>query len=446
MYPSTWNEVTGIFVHEQVKELIKQGCEIKVVSAVPWAPFPMNKLKQKWRDYSRVPLKDTLEGVEIYRPRYLTVPRGNVLGISGYLMYRGIRKVIAEIYTAFEFDIIHAHTVFPDGVAGALLRKHMIDKPLCITAHGSDVRLLSQNPLCKDQIIRVLVASDAIISGHPEITGLVRHLGRDEVAEIPNGVDLEKFNPRISGDRIRKECNVREEHIISFIANLIPFKDPETFVRSVPLVLRERDDIRFLVVGDGPLRVSIENLSRALEVDEYVIFAGRRKDVNLILAASDIFVALSPVENIWSTTILESMAAGTPCIVTKAGTTERHLMHGETAYLIEKKNPKALAEAILHLLSNKEMCLKLAQNGRRLVQERFDIRQSGKQIRELYSHMLSRKIRTSSMRRRSHASDATRSKEAASKSEGQGYRNLGVLSFVTAFIRVFYGFGRWGFP
>jgi len=384
MYPSTFNEVAGIFVHEQVKALIEKDVEVRVVSPVPWTPFPINKLKQRWRGYSEISPKGTLEGVKIYYPRYPAIPRGNVVGASGYLMYAGIRKFVTEFYKVFRFNIMHAHAVFPDGVAGMLLANHITKKPLCITVHGSDVRMLSQNPLCKPQIVRALITSDAVISGHPEITQLVKHLGRSEVHEIPNGVDLEKFSPEISGDQVREELNIKNKHIVSFIANLNPFKDPETFIRSIPLVVKDRNDVRFCVVGDGVLRTYLEVLTQGLGVGKYVSFTGCRKDANLILAASDIFVALSPVENIWSTTILEAIAAGIPCIVTRAGTTEKYLAHERTAYLIEKKNPKVLAAAILYLLNNKEMREKLAQNGRDIAKQFFDIRRSARKIIELY--------------------------------------------------------------
>ena len=55
MYPSAFNEVAGIFVHEQVKALIEKGVAVRVVSPTPWSPFPINRLKRKWRKYSQIP-------------------------------------------------------------------------------------------------------------------------------------------------------------------------------------------------------------------------------------------------------------------------------------------------------------------------------------------------------------------------------------------------------
>ena len=55
MYPSTFNEIGGIFVHEQVKALVSKGVEVQLVSPVPWTPFTINYLSSKWKKYNNIP-------------------------------------------------------------------------------------------------------------------------------------------------------------------------------------------------------------------------------------------------------------------------------------------------------------------------------------------------------------------------------------------------------
>jgi hypothetical protein len=76
MYPSTANEVSGIFVHEQVKALVEKGVDVRVVSPVPWAPFPINQMTQKWKAYSRIPAQSVWDGIKVSYPRYLAFPKG----------------------------------------------------------------------------------------------------------------------------------------------------------------------------------------------------------------------------------------------------------------------------------------------------------------------------------------------------------------------------------
>ncbi|MCU6396786.1 hypothetical protein KW820_22930, partial [Enterobacter quasiroggenkampii] len=86
MYPNTMNEMAGIFVHKQVKALMNEGCEVKVVSPIPLAPFPLGLISSKWKKYSEIPKNRILEGVEIYHPRYLEFPKGILFSKSGYFM------------------------------------------------------------------------------------------------------------------------------------------------------------------------------------------------------------------------------------------------------------------------------------------------------------------------------------------------------------------------
>lgn len=88
LYPNTMNPVRGIFVHEQVQELIRQGCEVRVVSPVPWSPIPLSWLLDNYRSLARIPHKALWYGVEVRYPRYRLFPRGYFLNIPvGFIIW-----------------------------------------------------------------------------------------------------------------------------------------------------------------------------------------------------------------------------------------------------------------------------------------------------------------------------------------------------------------------
>lgn len=76
MYPSSFNKISGIFVHQQVKALVEEGCEVKVVSPIPYAPYMLSFLNKKWKAYRNVPYRDNIDFIDIYHPRYIEFPRG----------------------------------------------------------------------------------------------------------------------------------------------------------------------------------------------------------------------------------------------------------------------------------------------------------------------------------------------------------------------------------
>jgi hypothetical protein len=109
-YPYRGNEVSATFVNEQVEELVRQGCEVKVISPVPWTPFPLNRLSSKWREYSNILREDIFNGIEVYYPRAITFPRNLFKEWSGKLVYAGIRRTVRQLVKAgYHFDILHTN-------------------------------------------------------------------------------------------------------------------------------------------------------------------------------------------------------------------------------------------------------------------------------------------------------------------------------------------------
>lgn len=103
---------------------------------------------------------------------------------------------------------------------------------------------------------------------------------------------------------------------------------------------------------------------------------------------SDIFCALNPLENIWSTTIQEAFAAGVLCTITKAGITETHLKHEETAYLIKSLSPRERAKAILALLENDTLRLTVSENEKNLAKDKWTIQKTTEELIKIYGKML----------------------------------------------------------
>ena len=247
-------------------------------------------------------------------------------------------------------DLIHAHWLL-SGFIG-LLVKTVTGKPLVITVHGSDVR---GTPKAITKFI--LSRADEVISPHPEITDILADLGLS-FTEILNPVDDEKIK---SGDphKVRLEFGLNGYFVVLFLARLDEFKDPLSLITSASAV---KNDMRFLIVGDGPLRKQAEDLAKELNVADKVVFTGFRSDIPDILASSDLYVALSPTENIWSVSLVEAMTASKPCVVTKSGRTTDMLKHKQDAYLVDPSNPSEIAKALDELFEDEQLRALLGRN------------------------------------------------------------------------------------
>ena len=192
MYPSTFNEIGGIFVHKQVKALVPKGVEVQVVSPVPWTPFPINYFSPKWKKYSAVPEKTVYEGINIWYPRYLTFPRAWFFASSGQRMYWGIKDVVANIYQKFQFDLIHAHVALPDGYAGMKVAQKY-KKPFIVTIHGQDLQqTIFKSEKCKRNIEKVINFSEKTISVSKKLKKVGEkylEVNKNKIIVVSNGIN-----------------------------------------------------------------------------------------------------------------------------------------------------------------------------------------------------------------------------------------------------------------
>lgn len=345
-------------------------------------------------------LQENMGGLKVYRFSYFYPYNLQKVSYGNGIPYNIKRNYLAKIEVPLFFlselfstikvikkekiDIIHAQWILCGLIA--ILTKKLIKKPVVLTVRGSGLRMLPRS-ISKF----ILDNTDAIISPHPELTEIIKSLGRNDVTEIHNIIDDDQFNSNIDTSSFKKEFNIGNEHIISFIARLNEFKDPITFVKAVPYVLEKNKNVRFFMVGDGILKSKISKYIEKLNIQKSITVTGDRGDVNVILRVSTVFTALSPIENIWSNVVVEAMKCGVPCIVTKSGTTKEYLNNKVNAYLISPKNEKELAKAILYLIEHEELRENLAKNGMILMEKSGFLKEDIiKKVVEIYEGLLNK--------------------------------------------------------
>jgi len=277
--------------------------------------------------------------------------------------------IIKTLKVAKKSDLIHVNWTLA-GIPG-LIAKKIYKKKLLLSEHGAGIR--SMPGFVNRFILKNL---DCIISSSIEQDDIIRYLGwKKRIYDIKNISDTKRFEKRIDTKKFKSKYQLKKNPIVTFMARLVPFKDPITFVKAIPIILRKNPKVKFLIVGDGPLKNEILLFIRKNKLEKNVFLLGKRDDVNIILQASTIYAALGPKSNLFSGGIREAMISKVPCIITKAVTDfgkiyePRYYRHKEYAYLIPKENPDALAEAILVLLKDNDLRKKLAKNGPKFLDE-----------------------------------------------------------------------------
>jgi glycosyltransferase involved in cell wall biosynthesis len=154
--------------------------------------------------------------------------------------------------------------------------------------------------------------------------------------------------------------------VVGNVAALADHKDHQTLIAAADLVRRQRPDARFVIAGEGELRQALEAQAAALGLEGRVIFAGFRKDLDVLLPAFTLFCLSSHMEGL-GTSLLDAMAFGLPVVATSAGGIPEAVENAVTGRLTPPGDAVALADSILELLGDPARARALGQAGR----ERF---------------------------------------------------------------------------
>lgn len=213
------------------------------------------------------------------------------------------------------------------------------------------------------------------------------------IEKIYNGIELGEYNNEPNkGYIIRKEMNISQEsQIVGFIGRLAIEKGLSFLLQAFPKVITVFPDVKFLIVGDGSLRVELESLAERLNTHDNCIFTGFRKDIPNILSAIDIFTMSSLFEGM-PMVILEAMASSKPVISTDVGGISELVVDGETGILVPPQDPDALAEAIITLLKDKQKAKQMGIAGRKRVEEYFDVKVMVRRTEEVYEELIKEKL------------------------------------------------------
>lgn len=200
---------------------------------------------------------------------------------------------------------------------------------------------------------------------------------RQKMVVIPNGIDMKRFFPD-PGERrrVRAEWGVREdETLIGLVGRLDPMKDHPNFLKAAALLARERDNVRFVCVGDGPAgyRQKLQEYSRELGLADRLIWAGAREDMPAVYNALDIASSSSFGEG-FPNVVGEAMACGVPCAVTDVG--DSAWIVGDAGMVVQPGDPEALAGACRDIISFPATVRRaLSSSAKQRIEELFDSRQ-----------------------------------------------------------------------
>lgn len=232
--------------------------------------------------------------------------------------------------------------------------------------------------------------SDAVIALDDQSINKIRFqylVSKKKIHPIYISVDTKLFSPSNHND-VRQKYNIPKDYILLLCVGRIVYeKGFQNAILALPQIRKIFPHLHLLIIGDGPHRKELENLSKNLNVDCYVTFAGTvsRTELPQYYNASDIFV--NPILHIsgYNTTLVEAMSCGLPVITSEGGGTQTLIKNGENGLVIKRGSRKDLVKAIIKILSDPKFAENIRKNARKCVAEKFNIDSMTKSTIILYS-------------------------------------------------------------
>ena len=358
-------------------ELVKLGHEVYIITTKP--------------EFSKSELND----------RVLRLPGLELKFLYGYVLGTPFQISAYNIIKSLELDIIHAHTEFSIGIFARICSR-LLSIPLISTYHTTYedythyVNLINSDII--DNMAKTVVAKLSKLYGDSSIEVispsektkemLLRYDIRSDIHVIPTGLDLKRFN--VNNRDINKVKEIRDKYgilddelFVISLGRIAEEKSIDIIIDAFKYVKEDNIKAKLLIVGSGPEEDSLKKQVKALNLEDYVIFAGKKPSeiVPSYYLASDVFVSASLTET-QGLTFIEALASGLPVFARPDDVLNELVFDGKTGFYFN--TPKELSEKLKSYIELNEEEKNIIKYNAVNVVKPFNSEEFGKKVLNIY--------------------------------------------------------------
>ena len=349
-------------VHDLSKRLIKDGHEVTVVT---------------YKDGDTQEFEND-KGVKVYRVNNYMINPNNFIDWVMQMNFNMVAKVNELIAAGEKFDVIHAHDWLVTYAAKTI--KNSYDIPIVATIHATEA---GRNSGIHDETQRYIndtewmltyEATEVIVNSNFMKNDLQRLFGLpfEKINVVPNGINLTTFNGIERDYDFRRQYALDNEKIILFMGRLVYEKGIQHLISAMPKILNGYHDAKLIIAGKGGMLDELKRQTEAMGLGQKVYFTGylNAKQVAKMYKVADISVFPSTYEP-FGIVALEAMLAGTPTVVSDVGGLNEIVTHKVDGMKSYAGNPNSLADSILELLYNPQLCDNITKKARAKVKNEY---------------------------------------------------------------------------
>jgi colanic acid/amylovoran biosynthesis glycosyltransferase len=388
------------FILNQITGLIDLGHEVEIFAGARSTESEMHPEVKEYRLLNRTHFHNEIPQNRVYRvirafvllacnlPRHPFV----ILRSLNFIKYGGDALSLYLFYKVClflskgKFDIIQCH-FGTNGNMGALLKEIGIQSKLVTMFHGYDIRRGIEKG--KEIYARLFKYGDCFLSISDYTTKHLVEFGADKkkIKCHPVGVSINKFPFR--WDTSNEELS--DSTKILTIARLTKEKGLNCGIQAIGKLIKKNTNINleYRIVGGGPLESELRKYAEDMEVKRFIHFRGPQshEEIVRLIGESHVFFLPSNAE-VLPVVLMEAQAAGLPVVATSVGAVSELVKDGISGFLVPERDVDAMAERLEYLIKNPEVWPKMGMNGRRHVEEFYNIKTLNSQLVEIYKQVM----------------------------------------------------------
>lgn len=289
-------------------------------------------------------------------------------------------------------DLLHVHYAIPHATSAVLARdileKESRSLPVVTTLHGTDITIVGQDASYSPVVNYSINASDGVTA----VSNFLRQETYDAfdievpIKVIPNFIDTENFR-RLDKEHFRSAICEPGQKVVVHVSNFRRVKNVSHVVEVFHRILQEGISAKLLLVGDGPDRSNVEQLTRDLEIQGAVRFLGKQDPVQEILSIADLFLLTSGSES-FGLAPLEAMACGVPVVCSDVGGLPELVAGSKAGFLCPLGDIHAFAKACVKVLTDDSLHAEMAQHAREYAVRHYDTHAIVAQYEEYYEEII----------------------------------------------------------